>query len=524
MRFVSAVKKRMGYPGNRLVAAGLGLLAITGAIFIGLVLPLPARGTESVPRDNDGFSDAVERFLGTQERRGCSADSVRNNEVDSWPVDFDDNQVVNGADWISYIPLIKKTRPYAARWDLNTDGIINGADLVTLNPYMNRTCRVEALPSSTPTPTPIPAPTIGETPSPSPAIPPTPLVTPSLTPLRTPTPNPVPPPSPGFVTASGSSLYLNGRRFTFAGVNRYNLLTVNPAGPAYQGCGGVFSDAELVNWFNEIQAQGINAIRFWAFQKFTASGTDFSRFDYVLNLAGQRGIKVIPTFENQWPDCTEGGYKHDDWYASGYQSPYGAYSFSLKDYAGLFVARYRDDPRILMWQLMNEAEIKTSSGQCGSFQTFWDFAADLSGYIKAIDPNHLVNIGTMGGGQCGAQGAQYQTLHAIPTVDICEFHDYNHPTEVMPGSQWNGLQVRFDQCAALGKPLFMGEAGIKSNCTELDCYAQQVRATLMDAKMAAFFNAGGVGYLYWSYRDWDGIDPPWTYDANDPLASVIANY
>ena len=96
--------------------------------------------------------------------------------------------------------------------------------------------------------------------------------------------------------------------------------------------------------------------------------------------------------------------------------------------------------------------------------------------------------------------------------------------DAMPGDQWNGLQVRFDQCNALNKPLFIGEAGIKSNCSDPDCYTQQQRAELFNAKMAAFYNAGGVGYAVWSYRDWNGIDPPWTFDAADPLAQVIAQY
>jgi len=307
-------------------------------------------------------------------------------------------------------------------------------------------------------------------------------------------------------------------------VNRYNLITVDPPGTAYQGCGGAWSEAELASWFAEIHNQGVNAVRFWAFQRFTANGTDFTRLDYVLSLAAQNNIKVIPTFENQWPDCTEGGYKLDTWYASGYLAPYGSYTMSFRDYVGAFVNRYQNDDRILMWQLMNEAEIKTASGQCGNADTLKSFAADVSAYIKSIDSNHLVNIGTMGGGQCGAQGSQYQTLYGIPTVDLCEYHDYNSPSVPMPGDQWNGLQARFDQCNALNKPLFIGEAGIKSNCSDPDCYTQQQRADFFNAKMAAFYNAGGVGYAIWSYRDRNGINPPWEYDAADPLAQVTSRY
>lgn len=387
----------------------------------------------------------------------------------------------------------------------------------------------EATPTSTPTTTQTSVPTPAVTSVPSGTI--VPIGTTTLTPTpRAPTASPTataaatPVPNSGFVTANGRSLQLGGTPYRFNAVNRYNLLTINPPGGPFRGCGGSWTDAQLAAWFAELPTMNVNAVRLWAFQLFTASGTDFSRMDYLLSLAGQHNVKVILTFENQWEHCTQGGFKYDTWYASGYRSPYGSYTMSYRDYVGVFVNRYKDDNRILMWQLMNEAGISTTSGQCGDPQIFKNFAADVSGYIKSIDGNHLVNIGTMGNGQCGAGGNQYQSLHDIPTIDLCEYHDYNSPTAPMPGDLWNGLQVRFNQCNALNKPLFIGEAGIKSNCSDPDCFTQQQRADLFNAKMAAFYNAGGVGYAIWSYRDWNGVDPPWTFDAADPLAQVIGRY
>ena len=40
------------------------------------------------------------------------------------------------------------------------------------------------------------------------------------------------------------------------------------------------------------------------------------------------------------------------------------------------------------------------------------FAADVSGLVKSIDPNHLVSLGTIGGGQCGAQRPSTRTSTA----------------------------------------------------------------------------------------------------------------
>lgn len=307
-----------------------------------------------------------------------------------------------------------------------------------------------------------------------------------------------------------------GSQYQFTGVNRYNLLTVDPPDAPYTGCGGVFTDAELVTWFDELE--GVNAIRFWAFQSFTPLG--FTRFDRVLQLAGERNIKVMPVLENNWDHCTQGGVKLDTWYASGYKSPYGSYTKSLPDHIREVVGRYKDDPRILMWQVMNEAGIATSGGTCGSFDTFKAFAADTTGLVKALDPDTPVSFGTLGSGQCGARGAEYQSLHDIASIDYCEYHDYWEPATAMPDDGHNRLRQRLDQCAALGKPLFVGEAGIQ--CSDDACRA--TRAVQIDAKMAAARDAGVAGYLIWAYRDRTGCCTSWEYGPGDPLTSVVASY
>lgn len=356
----------------------------------------------------------------------------------------------------------------------------------------------------------------------------------------------------GFVMQNGLALTLDGQPYQFVGTSRYNLLTLG--GFPYRGCGDWWTEADITSWLAELKLHtDSNAIRIWAFQLFTADATDFSRLDFVLSEAAAHNIKVIPVLENQWADCTVGGYKLDAWYSSGYKAPYGSYSLAYHDpasppsaptdYVGKIVERYRDDPRILMWQLMNEAEIKTSGGGCGSAQTLRDFASDVSAYVKAIDSNHLVSLGTIGGGQCGASGGDYQTLHAVSTIDLCEYHDYGQPAAPIPGDEWNGLQVRIDQCNALNKPLFVGESGIHA-CGDPDgplcghpfcdapnvCYTKQQRADFFEAKMDAFLNtSAGVGYLIWTYRDnylmgQADNDPTFRFTSTDPLAGVISGF
>jgi len=106
-----------------------------------------------VDSDGDGFTDAVENYLGTNPNKACITDSV--NEVDStkptkpsktWPADF--NAVVSGLnsfnkinlpDLSSFIVPVRRINTkegdvnYDKRWDLNTDGKIDIMDLNIIN-------------------------------------------------------------------------------------------------------------------------------------------------------------------------------------------------------------------------------------------------------------------------------------------------------------------------------------------------------------------------------------------------------
>ena len=143
--------------------------------------------------------------------------------------------------------------------------------------------------------------------------------------------------------------------------------------------------------------------------------------------------------------------------------------------------RYRDDPTVLMWQLMNEAEAPaSSSGPClpTAATTLRTWAADVSSLVKSLDTNHLLSVGTIGSGQCGTNMDEYKDLHALPGVDLCELHDYS--PDPFSGDIWNGVAVRLRQCAELGKPVFVGEVGLIPNSVggTLQSRADAFRATL----------------------------------------------
>jgi mannan endo-1,4-beta-mannosidase len=327
-----------------------------------------------------------------------------------------------------------------------------------------------------------------------------------------------------FVGRAGRNLILNGRPFRFTGLNIYNANSLWTC--AYPLGAGPDLAASLA-----AIGPGQSVFRSFFFQRMatTKGQRDWSAFDHTLAVARAHGEYVIATLTNQWGACEEPvpGYKTESWYQSGYRTRLDATVPSgYRDWVREVVTRYRNDPTIMAWQLVNEAEDGGApGGPCSptASASLKAFATDVSQLIKSLDPNHLVSLGTIGSGQCGTVGNAYQDVHSIASIDLCEVHDYGAPTSSIPGDQWNGMQVRINQCRALNKPLFVGETGIEAAAVGGDAR----RAKLFADKFAAQFGAGIVGELIWDYLP--GPDAGSKLDTyyvgpGDPVLSLFASY
>jgi mannan endo-1,4-beta-mannosidase len=86
------------------------------------------------------------------------------------------------------------------------------------------------------------------------------------------------------------------------------------------------------------------------------------------------------------------------------------------------------------------------------------------------------------------------------------------------------LAVRLRQCAALSKPLFIGELGLRPN--EADGTLEG-RARLLDAKLHAQLDSGVAGVLVWAWRDGEhggsALDDYWV-GTDDPMLTVLGKY
>src|ERR1700736_4228414 len=271
----------------------------------------------------------------------------------------------------------------------------------------------------------------------------------------------------GFVYAQGTQLFLDGTRSNSTGSTFDNQKACGPCSYGRQA-------PAMTNTLQQI-GSGQNAFRAWFFQNqvYSAAGAtaQWAQFDQTISDAAAAGQKVIVTLGNQWGACDtpHAQYKDITWYQGGYKQilgPNETYAAWVQE----VVTRYASSPAVAFWQLMNEPEAAagfangaaTGCNEAQAATALQTWAADMATKVKAIDANHLLNIGSSGGGQCGTSYLNYQALNATPGNDLCEFHDYHDADNPIPGDQWNGLQARLSQCGSTGanKPIFVGETGI----------------------------------------------------------------
>lgn len=306
---------------------------------------------------------------------------------------------------------------------------------------------------------------------------------------------PLPEKDPRFVHVKDGRLEVDGERYRFIGVNVYSLLSAKDSRSGFV-CGLPHNRTERESVIREVSEFGGNVIRIPAYQPYTDSGTDFTELDQTIALAKKYDIRLILILEGQWGHCSTGDYMTPTWYRGGYRYPYGEYPVSYVTYAERLVERYKDEPAILAWQLMNEAEASAGAIVVGvpDPEALLLFASDMSARIRTIDGNHLISLGTIDDSRAGLSTVDYANVLQLSTVDLAEGHDYD-PVQPFPMTM-----RRCQKIAELTKvPFFIGEVGVST-----DDFSQEERARLLMQKLDAAWEADVDGVLIWSYRAGDG--------------------
>jgi len=341
-----------------------------------------------------------------------------------------------------------------------------------------------------------------------------------------------------FVTVRGRSFELAGKAFQFVGANIYDA-----AASSRYSCrsGSEMSAAELLATLRYLHdVAGATVLRFWAYQTYTQAGTYWNGVDRVLADAREVGMKVIPVLEDGPGNCTttptaspKSQYEGDTWYSRGYKVPYGNAALSYRDYVKVITAHYANNPTILGWSMMNEADTEARASNGASVLV--GFATDIASVIRSVDKRHLITVGTQSNGAPGASGPDFTAVYKLPVISFAEVHDWGYwgsDVEPMPGGKGSippsatsaqcartnaSIGCSFARAETLDKPLIVGEAGMRG----VTVHERTLRAVRIRAKMNADFAAGASGYLVWSVTqaNTDGYDI--RINTHDPLIAQM---
>jgi len=392
-----------------------------------------------------------------------------------------------------------------------------------------------------------------------------------------------------FVTRQGLQFMEGGKRHVVIGANFWQGMSLGSTT-------SVGDTSRLGRELDRLQALGVNNVRMVA----SAEGPDtapyrivpslqpmpgvyneqvFTGLDLFLDELNKRGMRAVMVLNNYW-EWTGGMGQYVSWsdgsaipdriansslyatyiaYVDRFyacttcQTAYRAHINTVIHRVNTVNGRtYRDDPTIFSWQLANEPR---------DYPSNW--VGDTAQYIKSLDPNHMVSVGsegTWGSNTTGTAAATFfTTTHQSQYIDYATCHIWVEPWGMYNPNDSTGaslatattfatgyLKNHDTLSKALGKPLLMEEFGLArdgwtaggkydpaATTTNRDKYYRSLYA-VVEASLAA---TGGAlaGDNFWAWggearppSKWTG-DPPhetpgWfsVYDMDTSTTAIIS--
>lgn len=336
-----------------------------------------------------------------------------------------------------------------------------------------------------------------------------------------------------FVGTQGSQFVMGGQPFYVHGFNAYFLMAISVDAQ---------SRSKAVALLEEAANAGLNVGRTWAFNDggYQALQTSpgvydekvFQALDFVLNQARCSGVCLILTLVNNWGDYG-GKPKYVEWARSAGETLDTEDAFFTnsiakgyyKNHIRTVLTRvnsitgipYKDDPTIFAWELMNEP--RCTSDPSGDTLQAW--IEEMASYVKSIDDNHLLGLGSEGfyGPSSPMRvsanpntyalqvGTDFLRNHKVGSIDFAGAHGY---PDSWLGSGADALQqISFienwlaahiaDCSSTLQKPFLFGEFGMSSKDSKFKPeYRESFLATIYTVLYISALGGGaGAGGLLW---------------------------
>ena len=150
---------------------------------------------------------------------------------------------------------------------------------------------------------------------------------------------------------------------------------------------------------------------------------------------------------------------------------------------------YRDDPTIFGYELINEGKCLT-----GRWEERRAWIAEMSAYLKSLDPNHMIAPGVWGY-RTAAERREWLKDHTLPNIDYCDVHNYPRTDQDSfvdsPQALGEFIANRVAAAATVNKPLVFGEFGMSpdgfNGVTQLDWFRAYFDHTARDGAGGAMF-------------------------------------
>jgi len=204
-----------------------------------------------------------------------------------------------------------------------------------------------------------------------------------------------------FLTVNGVELRLGERTFRNVGANMPDLFELFLHG----------RDQEAERALDEAQMAGIRFVRCfgstWGPKDFHLFEDDQARwldaYDRMLSAADRRGIAVVPSLlfnAHMIPDYLRSSGKNQG--LVDLFTPGGSANHLAFQYVTTIVNRYKDDPRILFWEIGNEYNLEADlssqwkrrpANETPTSNQVRDFLAAMATEIKRLDSHHPVTSG-----------------------------------------------------------------------------------------------------------------------------------
>lgn len=258
--------------------------------------------------------------------------------------------------------------------------------------------------------------------------------------------------------------------------------------------------------------------------------------DYVIQQAEKNNIKLIITFTNYW-EAFGGMDQYIKWYkeAGGTENLnrddfytnetckqwYKDYVNQLLNHTNYYTGeKLKDSEAVFAWELANEPRCEKNDPYCTK-GTLYNWAKEMSEYVKSIDPYHMVSVGDEGFYNfdrqsepykstvdsdyafSGNPGVDFDKLLSIDTIDFGTPHFYCDSWSLkIDGVGTNGgdddmdwLKLHAQSAKDANKPVVLEEFGLKDK-------------TIRDSKYQAWMDliTGDEyefqGFNYWMIASW----------------------